>query len=78
MFKELGCKCVEMETAVVFKAAKLCNIDVSALFVVSDNTVIKKSLYSGRSEEENIYRHKVRFEILPDVIMKLFGEYDAK
>ncbi|MFI3307556.1 MAG: phosphorylase [Mycoplasmatota bacterium] len=70
--KNLGCKSIEMETAVVFKAAKICNIKTTALFIVSDNTVINKSLYSGRTEDEEEYRHKVRFESVPNIILELF------
>ena len=70
--KELGCKSIEMETACLFKACELCNIKCVALLCVSDNTVVNKSLYSGRSEEENIYRHKVREEIIPKIVIEMF------
>ncbi|MFI3307542.1 MAG: hypothetical protein R3Y21_03140 [Mycoplasmatota bacterium] len=56
-----------METVLTFKTAKICNIKTTALIIVSDNTIINKSLYSGRIEEE--YRHKVRFEIVPNIIL---------
>ena len=70
--KELGCKSIEMETASLFKVCELCNIKCVALLCVSDNTVVNKSLYSGRSEEENIYRHKVRDEIIPKIVIEMF------
>ena len=69
---ELGAKTIEMETALVFKCNQLLNINVTALFCISDNIVIKKSLYSGRTVEENEYRHKVRNEVIPGVVLKLF------
>ncbi|MBP3255853.1 MAG: phosphorylase [Clostridia bacterium] len=69
---ELGCKTIEMETANLFKCNQLININVTALFCVSDNTVLNKSLYSGRTEAEDEYRHKVRYEVVPKVVVKLF------
>ncbi len=69
---ELGSKTIEMETANVFKCCKVMNMNVVAIFCVSDNTVLNKSLYSGRTDEENEYRHKVRYEIFPNLIVELF------
>lgn len=68
----MGAKVIEMETANVFKCNELLKINVTALFCVSDNTLLNKSLYSGRTEEENDYRHKVRYEIIPKVVVELF------
>ncbi len=68
---ELGAKTIEMETANLFKCNDLLNINVTALFCISDNTVVNKSLYSGRTEEENEYRHKVRYEIIPKIVVEL-------
>lgn len=67
-----GAKTIEMETAVLFKCKDILNINTTAMFCVSDNTVTKKSLYSGRTEEEREYRHKVRREIIPQIIKRLF------
>lgn len=69
---ELGSKTIEMETANLFKCNELLNINVTALFCISDNTVLNKSLYSGRTEEENEYRHKIRNEVIPKIIVELF------
>lgn len=69
---ELGAKTIEMETAVLFKCNELLKINVTALFCISDNTLQNKSLYSGRTEEEDDYRHKVRYEIIPNIIIDLF------
>lgn len=70
---ELGSKTIEMETANLFKCCEIMKMNVTAIFCVSDNTVLKKSLLSGRTDEENAYRHKVRFEIMPNIIVKLFN-----
>jgi len=67
--KNTGAKVIEMETALVFKCAKMCNIKSTALLCISDNTLVKKSLYSGRSNEENQYRHMVRKSIIPKIII---------
>lgn len=68
---ELGAKSIEMETANVFKSCKLMNINVVAIFCVSDNTISNKSLFSGRTDEENENRHKVRYEIIPKIAIEL-------
>ena len=69
---ELSSKTIEMETANLFKCGEVMNMNVTALFCVSDNTVLNKSLLSGRSDEENKKRYEVRYEIFPKIIMKLF------
>ena len=43
-------------------------------FSVADNTVLKKSLYSGRTEEEHQYRHNVRYNVIPKIVIELFRE----
>ncbi|MDD2627697.1 MAG: phosphorylase [Clostridia bacterium] len=69
--KNTGAKIIEMETALVFKCANICNIKSTALLCISDNTLVKKSLYSGRSDEENQYRHMVRNSIIPKIIIEV-------
>lgn len=69
---ELGAKTIEMETALFFKCNELLKINVTALLCISDNTIMKKSLYSGRTDKENDYRHMVRYNIIPNVIIELF------
>lgn len=72
---ELGSNVIEMETASVFRASELCNINSCAIFHVSDNTINKKSLYSGRSsadkERKDYSRYVITPEILLDVLEKL-------
>lgn len=68
---EYDCKSIEMETAAAFKASSICNISMVAIFSVSDNSIKNKSLYNGRSEEEQSYRKKVRKEIIPQIIYSI-------
>ena len=69
---ELGAKTIEMETANLFKCNELLKINVTALFCISDNLLLNKSLYSGRTEEEKAYRQKIIYEVVPTVIIDLF------
>ena len=69
---DLGAKTIEMETANLFKCGEIMDINVTAIFCVSDNSVLNKSVYSGRTEEEHIYRHNVRYELIPKIIVNLF------
>lgn len=69
---ETGVKTIEMETANLFKCNDLLKINASALLCVSDNTVLSKSLYSGRTDEEIEYKHKIRYEVIPEVVVDLF------
>ena len=69
---DLGAKTIEMETACLFKCCNLMNINATALFCISDNTILNKSLYSGRTDEENDYRHKIRYELIPKIVIDLF------
>lgn len=68
----LGVKTIEMETSALFKCNSCLNINMAALFCVSDNTILNKSLYSGRTEQEKEYRNRVRNEIIPKIIIELF------
>lgn len=67
-----GCSTIEMETSAAFTAAKLCDISIAALFSISDNTLTRKSLISGRSNEEMEYRAFVRRNVFPKIIKKIF------
>ena len=68
---EMGCNCIEMETAALFKSAEICKIKACAIFSVSDNTILKKSLLSGRTKEEIDYRKYVRGNILTKIVYNL-------
>ena len=69
---DTGAKSIEMETANVFKACELMNINAVAVFCVSDNTIANKSLFSGRTPEEKENKYKVRYEIVPKIAVELF------
>ncbi len=68
----MGCNVIEMETASAFRAAKLADISIAAIFNVSDNTVQNKSLVSGRSETEQNYRRYTKKTIIPQIILQTF------
>ena len=72
--KNMKCQTLEMETAVLFKCAKITKINTTALFCVSDNTVANKSLFSGRSDEENAYRYNVRYNVMPKILFRLIED----
>ena len=69
---KLNVKTIEMETSLLFKCNKVLNKNVTALYCISDNTIKKKSLYSGRTEKEEEYRHMIRYKIIPKVVVELF------
>ena len=66
---ELGCIGIEMETAAVFKAARLVGIQAAALFSVSDVPVRRQTLYAGRSREEKEHRKETRSRILAKALL---------
>ena len=68
----LDCNVIEMETASAFKAAEITGIPITAIFSVSDNTIQKKSLVSGRTIEEINYSKYVRNTIFPKIIKNVF------
>lgn len=73
-FINMGLNTIEMETSTLFHASNVAGIKSAAIFVVSDNTVLNKSLYSGRTDEEQQRRYKVKKDIIPrialDVLLK--------
>lgn len=69
----MGCNVIEMETAAAFRAAELAGIAMAALFSVSDNTLARKSLISGRTKQEMAHRKEVRSTIFPRVWEAVFG-----
>jgi len=69
---DMGCNCIEMETSVLFKAAEICGINAGAVFSVSDNTLLRKSLLSGMTKEEINYEKNVRKNILTKIVMESF------
>jgi len=69
---DMGCNCIEMETAALFRSAEICEIKACAVFNVSDNTMLKKTLLSGRSKEEMEFRKYVRKNILTKIVLESF------
>jgi purine-nucleoside phosphorylase len=69
LVNELQCIGVEMETAAVFRAAKLVGIRAGALLQVSDLPRQGRSLYAGRTEEEMERRRSIRTEVLAQVVL---------
>ena len=67
--EELGCSGLEMETAAVFQAARLVEIEAAALLIVSDTPLQNKSLYSGRTLEEREHVRTNRRKILGKAIL---------
>ncbi len=72
--KQMGCDSIEMETASVLKAAEFAKKKAVAILSVSDNTVTKKSLLSGRTEHDMMYRKRTRQAIFPQLSMELFTQ----
>jgi len=68
--EELGCVGIEMETAAVFKAARKFGLRAAALFSVSDVPILNKSLYAGRSREEQDHRKQIRRQVLAKAVLE--------
>ncbi len=67
----LGCKAIEMETSALFSACQVIEKECVALLVVSDNTILNKSLISGRTDDDMKLYHRTRYEIIPRIIFDL-------
>jgi purine-nucleoside phosphorylase len=67
----LGCNTIEMETAPAFKAAELAGISLGALLSVSDNIILKKSLFSGRTQNDMNHRKEIRRMIFPEILLEV-------
>ena len=65
----LDCIGIEMETAAFFNAARLVGIKAGALLQVSDLPGRGKSLFAGRTEQEDKERRIIRQEILSRVVL---------
>jgi purine-nucleoside phosphorylase len=72
-----GCIGIEMETAAVFRAARLVGISVGALFQISDVTPAGKSLYSGRTEEDQTRRKRLRQALVSRIVLEALTEPDV-
>ncbi len=70
---DLGCKAIEMETSALFSACQVTEKECVALLAVSDNTILNKSLISGRTNADMETYHKTRYEVIPKIIFNLVG-----
>jgi len=64
------CIGVEMETAAVFGAARLCGIRAAALLQVSDVLPLGKTLFAGRTAREDEERKRIRTETLARIVLE--------
>lgn len=69
-----GCDIVEMETATLFHAANVVGIKASAVCSISDNTMANKSLYTGRTDEDQRRRSSVKKDIIPKIVLNVLLE----
>ncbi len=67
---QLGCIGIEMETAAVFKAARLAGIPAAALFSISDVPVKHQSLFAGRLPAEQDQRKEIRRKVLAKALLE--------
>jgi len=70
---DLGCKAIEMETSALFSSCQVAEIECVALLAVSDNTILNKSLISGRTDDDMKLYHRTRYEIIPEIILDLLS-----
>ena len=68
---DLGCKAIEMETSALFSSCLVAEKECVALLAVSDNTILNKSLISGRTDDDMKIYHKTRYEVIPKIIFKM-------
>jgi len=66
---KLGCIGIEMETAAVFKAARLAGMHAAALFSVSDVPIKNQTLFAGRLPAEQDHRKEIRSKVLAKALL---------
>jgi purine-nucleoside phosphorylase len=68
---ELGCDSIEMETALVFRAAAISRIKAGAVFSVSDNSFGGTAIYSNRTtDKDREYREYIRNNIVTRIVLE--------
>lgn len=69
---KLGCNSIDLETAAAFRAARLMEIPLAALFNVSDNTASGQSLMTATPQDARVQEHRrfVRGELMPQMILR--------
>jgi purine-nucleoside phosphorylase len=68
--QKYDCLGIEMETAAVFNAASLVNISAAAILMASDIIPVKKTLFSGRTQQEKEHYHNNRESVLSKIILE--------
>ena len=63
-----------METSALFSSCQVIEKECVALLSFSDNTILNKSLISGRTDEDMGLYHQTRYIIIPKIIFKLGGQ----
>ena len=71
---DLGCKAIEMETSALFSACHVAEKECVCILAVSDNTILNKSLISGRTDEDMEKYHNTRYNLIPKIIFNLIKE----
>ena len=69
LITEFNCIGIEMETSATFNAARLLGIQAAALLQVSDLPMAGKSLFSGRTSEENERRRQIRRTTITEILL---------
>jgi purine-nucleoside phosphorylase len=66
---DYNCVGIEMETSAVFNASALIGIRAAALLQLSDVIPIRKSLFSGRTEDDHKRRKDIRKSVLTKIVL---------
>lgn len=64
-----------METSTFFEASKVANLKAAAILNISDISILSsqnKTMYSGRTDEDKAKKYKVKNEIIPRTILKMY------
>lgn len=70
--RETGCDCLDMESAALFRAAKLLELPAAALLNVSDNSsAAGSSLMTARTGDEQERRRYVIRELMPRILLRM-------
>ena len=66
---ELDCMAIEMEASATFNVAELVGIQAAAILQVSDLPRAGKSLFAGRTSDDEERRRTIRSTVLPEIIL---------
>lgn len=68
--RALGCDMIEMEAACAFRAARLMEVAIAGLFIVTDNSSENASLMAPIDEAEKARRRRIRREAFPEILRR--------